>query len=179
MAGRSHAEQFHLGKYLQPAVDDAGYNRVCLRKNGTPKVVHLHRLVAAAYIPNPNNKPCINHIDGNPNNNHISNLEWCTHAENMQHAYNTGLNIPRSGAAHPLYNKGHTQQTKDKISRANKGKIRTTPSSNCKETICIELNLSFSSAKEAAEFLNCHRLSVAHAIRNNTKCGGYTWIYRS
>jgi len=51
----------------------------------------VHRLVAQYYIPNPLNKRCVNHIDGNKKNNHISNLEWVTHSENMIHATNMGL----------------------------------------------------------------------------------------
>lgn len=53
--------------------------------------LHVHRLVAKAYIPNPNNLPCVNHIDGNKENNTVSNLEWCTCKQNMQHAVRTGL----------------------------------------------------------------------------------------
>lgn len=59
--------------------------------------VKIHRLIAEAFIPNPDNKPHINHIDGNKLNNAISNLEWCTHKENMQHAWNTGLSKPLRG----------------------------------------------------------------------------------
>jgi HNH endonuclease/NUMOD3 motif len=51
----------------------------------------VHRLVALTWIPNPDNKSDVNHKDGNKLNNHITNLEWITHQENMQHAYNTGL----------------------------------------------------------------------------------------
>ena len=64
---------------------------VGLTKKGN-RISHLvHRLVAKTYIPNPDNKPQINHKDGNPLNNHISNLEWATAAENNKHARNTGL----------------------------------------------------------------------------------------
>ena len=65
-----------------------GYPRVVLYKNGKRHRVLIHRLVCEAFIPNPDNKPFVNHKDGNPNNNQVSNLEWCTCKENVQHAIN-------------------------------------------------------------------------------------------
>lgn len=62
-----------------------GYLRVYLSKNGKRKHHKVHRLVAQAFIPNPENKPQINHIDGNKQNNSITNLEWVTDAENKEH----------------------------------------------------------------------------------------------
>ena len=64
---------------------------VCLWKNNKKKHQFVHRLIAKAFIPNPSNKPQINHIDGNPLNNNIENLEWVTDSENKYHAHRTGL----------------------------------------------------------------------------------------
>ncbi|WP_281828071.1 HNH endonuclease [Lactobacillus amylolyticus] len=66
--------------------------RVELWKNGKHKTQLVSRLVAKAFVPNPDNKPCINHIDGNPLNNKPENLEWCTYKENQVHAFKHGLN---------------------------------------------------------------------------------------
>lgn len=76
-----------LKEYLTPS----NYRFVKLYKDGKQKGHLLHRLVAQAFISNPDNKPFVNHIDGNQLNCSISNLEWCSHQENVQHAYKTGL----------------------------------------------------------------------------------------
>lgn len=62
-----------------------------LLKNGKAKYWQVHRLVALHFIPNPENKPQVNHIDGNPSNNHVTNLEWATPSENVNHAFRIGL----------------------------------------------------------------------------------------
>jgi hypothetical protein len=76
---------------MKPKLDDKGYYQIILCQNGKHKSLSLHRLLAKHFISNPNNLPCINHIDGNPKNNLLENLEWCTYSENTIHAYKTGL----------------------------------------------------------------------------------------
>ena len=70
------------------------YYAVMLWLGNKSKCAKVHRLVAEAFIPNPDNLPCINHKDGNKLNNQVTNLEWCTYQENMQHAVRTGLTHP-------------------------------------------------------------------------------------
>ena len=65
-----------------------GYLRVCLVKDRKPKMHTIHRLVAEAFIPNPQNKPIINHIEGDKTNKAVTNLEWVTFAENSQKSKN-------------------------------------------------------------------------------------------
>lgn len=66
------------------------YYRVSLSKDGDVKRYSVHRLVANAFIDNPEDKPYVNHIDNNGCNNLVNNLEWCTHIENMQHSSKQG-----------------------------------------------------------------------------------------
>ena len=84
-----------------------GYQRVAFYVDGKPADFRIHRLVAKAFIPNPENKPQVNHINGNKSDNHVNNLEWCTNGENVRHALRTGLIDPRNislavrGEKHP------------------------------------------------------------------------------
>ncbi len=83
-----------IGKYkkeLKPADNGNGYLHIVLMINGFKKHKYIHRLVAELFIPNPKKLPQINHIDGNKNNNDISNLEWCTSSHNLFHASKIGL----------------------------------------------------------------------------------------
>lgn len=62
-----------------------GYKRVMIYREGKGEWKAVHRLVAEAFIPNPNNYPCVNHKDEDKTNNHVSNLEWCTYKYNMNY----------------------------------------------------------------------------------------------
>jgi hypothetical protein len=90
-----------------------GYYAVTFHMNNKAYCRKVHRLVIEAFTPNPDNLPCINHIDGNKLNNHIDNLEWCTYQHNMQHAVRTGLTHPHRW----------TDEERKQISERNKGQV--------------------------------------------------------
>ena len=87
------------GKIIKPGLS-VGYENITLYLDGKRKHKKVHRLIAETFIPNPENKKCVNHKDGNKLNNNVSNLEWCTYAENNRHAHETGLTT-NYGESHP------------------------------------------------------------------------------
>ena len=80
-----------VGRFLNPCDRGNGYRFYTLKSGSKYKKYSIHRLVAMSFIPNPEGKPEVNHIDGVKTNNHVSNLEWSTPRENIRHAYATGL----------------------------------------------------------------------------------------
>ena len=86
-------------------LNNRGYLTVVIRR----KTHMLHRLIAQAFLPNLENKAMVNHLDGNKQNNHVSNLEWCTVQENNQHARETGLHKQAKGYT-PNYQSADTKQ---------------------------------------------------------------------
>lgn len=91
-------------RILKNKKDKDGYLYVILSKKSKIKALKIHRLVGIAFISNIKNKPQINHIDGDKTNNNINNLEWCTHEENMKHAWENNL-IPIVGKKRQTFKK--------------------------------------------------------------------------
>lgn len=99
------------GRALEPRYDKDGYLRVTLCKNGKQKTRFIHRLVAGAFVPNPNSYSEINHRDENKVNNYANNLEWCTREHNVNH----GTMIERSAQARSKKVKATNIETNDVI----------------------------------------------------------------
>jgi len=86
----SKARRGTVGGFLKPRLE-MGYYRMSMRVGTKTKLIYLHKLLAEAFIPNPENKTQVNHKDCNKQNNSLSNLEWVTHQENVQHARDNNL----------------------------------------------------------------------------------------
>ena len=137
---------------IQKPSKSHGYFIVGLSYGGKRYTKRVARLVAEAFIPNPNNYPCINHKDGVKTNNHVSNLEWCTQAYNVRHAWANGLCKPSLG---------------DK----NLGKRSSKPVINHKGEI-------FPSMTDAQRKLGFDRSLISKCVRGIYKqTHGYKWRY--
>lgn len=95
-------KRYTEGKILKLSLTSCGYLQVCLCNEEKKYSSFVHRLVAEVFIPNIGAKPQVNHIDGCKLNNHVSNLEWVSQAENQQHAFDTGLQKGIQGADNVL-----------------------------------------------------------------------------
>jgi len=93
------------GRILKPGIVYKGYHKYKLCKDKIGHNVSIHRLVAKAFIPNPDNKPCVDHVDGKPGNNHVSNLRWATLCENNQNKRQVYGAVPFRGVAKHLNGK--------------------------------------------------------------------------
>jgi len=106
-----------------------GYRYCDLSHKGKITKIAIHRLVALAFIPNPENKRVVNHIDGNKLNNTLTNLEWCTDAENIQHGYDTGLTVQPSKFSEDkyreFYNKVKQGKTLTEIAKTENSAVAT------------------------------------------------------
>ena len=78
-------------KILKQFKQNSGYDLIDISKKGEGFTITVHRLVAKHFIQNPDNKPCVNHINGDKCDNSVDNLEWCTHKENYDHAVSSNL----------------------------------------------------------------------------------------
>jgi len=131
--------------------DKDSYFKTALRKNGVRHYLRVHRLVAMTFLPNEDNLPLVNHKDGNKQNNHVSNLEWCTYQENVVHGFDV------------LGRKGYNGGMNKRVAKVdpNTGKILAV----------------YSSMKEASKANGLKSVSINHVIAGRNKTAkGFKWV---
>ena len=110
ICGNKKSKRFKPETLLKPSYITCGYLQVWLSKDNVPKSYRVHRLVAKSFIPNPNNKETINHINGIKDDNRVENLEWNTIQENLNHALVNNLRVFAKGEKH-----GNSVLNKEKV----------------------------------------------------------------
>lgn len=150
MNNGTECKRFISEKILKQHIDCDGYCRINLIKDGCEKGFGVHRLVAEAFILNPENKPTVNHIDGNKQNNHVDNLEWATYQEQNDHAVRIGLRSAET--MRPAYEKSIA-----KLKRS---------------VICVETGEIFESQIEAERQLGLCSTAVWHSVHTGKHAHG-------
>lgn len=163
---KRHGHQYIIVDYptrvLKPYTTTRGYLKVDISSKPKKSIV-VHRLVALAFIPNPETKPQVNHIDGNKQNNNVYNLEWCTNQENHTHKCENGLNVALSGKEHYTYGRDRS------IHHLNKKVEQYTI-----EGVYVD---TYASTALASEVIGCHRTTITHALKTGKPAKGYIWKY--
>lgn len=111
--GKYHTYKRIYKKYeLTPSDNGNGYLYITVTIDGKRKNLYVHRIIATAFLDNPDNKPHVNHIDRNKHNNNAENLEWCTVSENVRHSLPFRKPFENVSNEHPKYGKGITKHGK-------------------------------------------------------------------
>lgn len=155
-------------KFLKPAYTKLGYASVELFNDNGSRRLLIHRLVAQAFIPNPNHYPQVNHIDENPKNNNVENLEWCTAKYNMN--YGKGAKTRHSKIDY---------STKDRKVLARKnGKLASKPL--LMFTKSGEFVREFASAVDASIKTGIYKTNISRSAKSDHLCaGGYKFEFKN
>lgn len=159
----SRGERTYKSKILRASPDRNGYRQADLCCEHEIQRFYVHRLVAIAFIPNPENKPEIDHINTIVNDNRVENLHWVTHLEN---SHNPISRQKVSGANHYMYGKHLSEDVKAKIGAKSSRMI-----------INLDTGDIFPSIKNACNFYHLNHSSLNEALREHHRSAGFYWGY--
>ena len=164
--GRVKSLRFGKEKILKQTITNQNYCLVGLCKEGKTKTFRVHKLVARAFIPNPQNLPQLNHKDEVKTNNCVDNLEWCTAK------YNSNYGTRNERCSKTMKGMKRTQETKDKISKA---KSKPILQFNREGTKILG---KFNSVTQASKKLNINRGNICSCCNGKLKItGNYRWMF--
>lgn len=159
---------FHVkGKILKQHINDQGYPIVILTKKGKSKWTRVHRLVAKAFIPNPDNLPEVDHINTDKKDYRIENLRWVSHRQNMNNEISKKKNKELCNLPHVI---------KKRLMTAKQKRGKTAPKTVYKYTLSGDYVCSYFSIPDAAKAHNVTKGAISAAIKGeNYNCGGFQW----
>jgi hypothetical protein len=147
-------------KKMRPQIMPSGYLKVNLCKNSIKTTKHVHRLVAEAFIPNPENKRQVNHKNGDRMDNRVSNLEWCSASENIKHSYDVL----------------HRKNPRSMLGRKGKGNPRSIPVQQILNGVVVA---EYENAVDAEDKTGICKTSIRNCCRGGAKTArGFEWKYK-
>lgn len=165
--GKVRSVGTHVNKGIRELIqktDRYGYRIVTIYYDEKRKSRTVHRLVASAFIPNPEALPQINHIDGNKENNNSSNLEWCSASHNIKHAFDMGLKEKSREHAAEVWRTNNEKRSKPVLVIDESGNV-----------------MEFPSISEASRKLNISRANAQQVLNGNGRrktAGGYSFKFK-